>query len=118
MTQGSIEEIQNYLQKHEGIKLDTNKPRLAEMIKDFVIPLTEMCKVWEFGANKYSKSNWKSVENAEHRYTNAMVRHLLSEELYSHDEESRLLHATHVAWNGLARLYFILEKIEREKPQW
>ena len=99
----------------EGIKYDDGKPRLAEMIKDFAIPLTEVCSVWEFGANKYTKSNWKVVEDGERRYTNALLRHLVQEEYSEFDEESKLRHATHVAWNALARLYFILldKKIER-----
>lgn len=94
----------------EGTKYDDGKPRLAEMIKDFAIPLTEVCSVWEFGANKYSKSNWKLVKDGETRYTNALLRHLVQEEYNEYDEESRLRHATHVAWNALARLYFILQK--------
>ena len=98
----------------EGIKYDDGKPRLAEMIKDFARPLTEVCSVWEFGANKYTKSNWKVVEDGERRYTNALLRHLVQEEYSEFDEESKLRHATHVAWNALARLYFILldKKIE------
>lgn len=94
----------------EGIKYDDGKPRLGEMIIDFKEPLTELCKVWEYGANKYSKSNWKEVENGFERYTNAMIRHLLAEEDTLCDKESELLHAAHIAFNALARLYFLLEK--------
>ena len=47
----------------KGIKHDNGKLRLAEMIIDFKEPLQELCKVWEFGAGKYGKSNWKEVEN-------------------------------------------------------
>ena len=101
----------------EGIKFDNGKPRLAEMLVDFKLPLSAVCRVWEFGANKYSKSNWKHVDNAIDRYTNAMLRHLVAEDLPDvederHtriDEESCLLHAAHVAWNALAGLYFIME---------
>lgn len=94
----------------KGIKYDDGKPRLAEMIKDFAIPLTEVCSVWEFGANKCGKSNWKMVEDGERRYTNALLRHLVQEEYSEFDEESKLRHATHVAWNALARLWFILNE--------
>lgn len=94
----------------EGIKYDDGKPRLGEMIIDFKEPLTELCKVWEYGANKYSKSNWKEVDNGLERYTNAMIRHLLAEEDTLCDRESELLHAAHIAFNALARLYFILQK--------
>lgn len=93
-----------------GIKYDANKPRLAEMIIDFKEPLIELCKVWEFGANKYSKSNWKLVNNGKDRYTNAMIRHLVAEDNNLYDDESELLHASHIAFNALARLKFILEE--------
>lgn len=94
----------------EGVKYDDGKPRLGEMIIDFKEPLTELCKVWEYGADKYSKSNWKEVGNGLERYTNAMIRHLLAEEDNLYDKESGLLHAAHIAFNALARLYFILGK--------
>ena len=93
--------------KQTGIKYDSQKPRLYEMIEDFKEPLTEVAKVWAFGADKYQKHNWAYVENALDRYSNALVRHLLEGEEY--DQESELLHASHVAWNALARLHFIIQ---------
>ena len=30
------------------------------------------------------------------------------------DDESGLLHASHVAWNAIARLYFIIQKTKGE----
>lgn len=93
-----------------GTKYDDGKPRLAEMVIDFKKPLLELCKVWEFGANKYSKSNWKLVDNGKDRYTNAMLRHLLQEDDNPIDDESGLPHASHIAFNALARLYFILQE--------
>lgn len=92
----------------EGVKYDKDKPRIGEMILDFKVPLIELCKVWEYGASKYSKSNWKSLDDGVNRYTNAMLRHLIAEEDSLYDEESNLLHAAHIAFNALARLYFIL----------
>ena len=92
----------------EGIKFDGGKLRLAEMMQDFRLPLSAVCRVWEFGADKYEKSNWKKVDNATDRYTNAMLRHLMEEEAKPFDDESELLHAAHVAWNAIARLYFIM----------
>lgn len=90
-----------------GIKYDKNKLRLAEMFIDFCIPMEELCKVWEFGANKYKKSNWKKLEDPINRYTNALLRHLIAEEKETYDTESTYLHAAHIAFNALARLYFI-----------
>ena len=95
-----------------GTKYDDGKPRLAEMIIDFKEPLLELCKCWTFGADKYSKSNWKLVDNGRDRYTNAMLRHLVQEDDNPVDDESGLLHASHIAFNALARLYFILQERE------
>ena len=100
---------------NEGIKYDNNKPRLAEMIVDFAPELEELCKVWEFGANKYSKSNWKLVENGFDRYSNALVRHLVAEDKCLFDDESKLLHAAHIAFNSLARMHFILHTLKYGK---
>ena len=91
----------------EGTKYDNGKLRLAEMIIDFRVAMEELCKVWEFGANKYEKSNLKKLANPIDRYTNALLRHLLAEETNLVDDESKLLHAAHIAFNALARLYFI-----------
>ena len=93
----------------EGIKYDADKPRVAEMVIDFGDAMLELSKVWSFGADKYDKSNWKFVENGKDRYTNALLRHLIAEGTNQYDDESKLLHATHVAWNALARLWFILK---------
>jgi hypothetical protein len=98
----------------EGLKFDKGKPRLAEMIIDFRIPLEEVCRVWEFGADKYEKSNWKKVDNAIDRYTNAMLRHLVAEDSNTFDDESKLKHAAHVAWNALARLHFLMNMKNEE----
>ena len=103
----------------EGLKLDSGKPRIADMVGDFREPLLEICKVWEFGANKYEESNWKKVEDGEKRYTNAMVRHLLAEYDDPIDSESGLHHAVHVAWNAIARLWFILQEEKKYiRPMW
>lgn len=64
----------------EGIKYDSGKPTVGEMIKDFGPAIREVARVWKFGADKYEKSNWQKLDDAENRYTNALVRHLLAEE--------------------------------------
>lgn len=94
---------------NDGRKFDIDKPRVAEMVIDFGDAMLELSKVWSFGADKYDKSNWKFVENGKDRYTNALLRHLIAEGENQYDDESKLLHATHVAWNALARLWFIIK---------
>lgn len=93
-----------------GIKYDTDKPLLADMLLDFKEPLMELCKVWEFGKNKYGKSNWKQLDNGRERYTNALVRHLMVEVDKLTDDETEIYHAAHIAFNALARLYFIMKE--------
>lgn len=101
----------------EGIKYDQGKPRVGEMIQDFCEPLALVAEVWAFGADKYGRSNWKDVADGERRYTNALCRHLMKENLHATDEESNLLHATHVAWNALARLYFIAQNMKENSNE-
>ncbi len=95
--------------QEEGIKFDADKPRLGEMFLDFNISLEMVARVWEFGVKKYGKGNWKYVVDARNRYTNALLRHLAKEVDSEWDEETHLFHAAHVAWNALARLYFIIK---------
>lgn len=102
------EKIESLHKKQEGLKYDNGKPRIFEMVEDFKEPLIEVSKVWAFGADKYEKHNWAYVDNAIDRYSNALLRHMLEGE--TTDDESGLLHASHVAWNAIARLYFIIQK--------
>jgi hypothetical protein len=96
----------------EGIKYDSNKPRLAEMIISFREALTELCKVYEFGLNKYGKDNFRELDNGKNRYLNAFVRHMVAEKDNPIDEESGIRHSAHMAFNALAYLFFDLEKEE------
>ena len=93
----------------EGIKYDSNKPRLAEMIISFREALTELCKVYEFGLNKYGKDNFRELDNGKNRYLNAFVRHMVAEKDNPTDEESGIRHSAHMAFNALAYLFFDLE---------
>ena len=111
------EDVENWALAHRGnkalgVKYDDNKPRLAEMIQDFSAPLEALCATWEYGADKYTETNWKYVLDGERRYTNALVRHLVAEDKEPYDKESHLLHAAHVAFNAIARLHFILKNYE------
>lgn len=98
-----------------GTKYDEGKPRLAEMIIDFKEPLLELCKCWTFGANKYSKSNWKLVEDGETRYLNALYRHSLAMIDNEYDNESGLLHCAHMIFNCMAYCYFVLRRLNHDK---
>jgi hypothetical protein len=90
---------------HEaGAKMDEGKVRLGLVLMDFADALWAVGDVGTYGATKYSAHGWKYVPNGQQRYTDALLRHLLSEADEDVDRESGLLHAACVAWNALARL--------------
>lgn len=94
----------------EGIKLDSDKPRIGEFLDDFELVIEPLTRIWEFGATTYGISNWKSVENGEKRFTNALFRHYFKEKHAYYDDETGVSHAAHVAFNALMRLWFIMQK--------
>lgn len=88
---------------HEpGAKDDNEKIRADLVLGAFRNALTEVAKVGTFGAKKYSEHGWLSVPDGYNRYSDAMIRHYLTEDAI--DSESYLLHDAHLAWNALARL--------------
>ena len=91
-----------------GLKYDAGKPRM--WLLPF-ISLYEIAKVLTFGAEKYAPNSWQTVENGEERYTNALLRHLTKiQEGEVRDEESGLLHWSHVGCNALFLIYFAVKK--------
>jgi hypothetical protein len=99
---------------HEpGAKLDEGKVRLGLVLMDFSGALWEVGKVGTYGARKYSNHGWRYVPDGETRYTEALLRHLLSEPDEDVDKDSGLPHAACVAWNALARLQ---KMIDAQKP--
>lgn len=97
-----------------GVKHDAGKPRAGLMLLDFARALEAVAEVTTFGAQKYSPSGWRSVPDAEARYTDALVRHLLAWKQADGevDEESQLLHLAHAAWNALAVLELELARMD------
>lgn len=97
---------------HEpGAKLDSGKPPIYRgAIAYFPRAISAVAAVSAFGASKYAWKGWESVPDGFNRYTDAMVRHLVSEGKGEDlDSDSRLLHAAHTAWNALARLEILLK---------
>jgi hypothetical protein len=84
---------------NNGKKFDGDKARFD------LIPLLAMegaAKVMGFGAKKYGEWNWLAVDNAEARYTAAMLRHLaLHQAGELRDHESGLKHIDHILCNAL-----------------
>jgi len=90
-----------------GAKHDAGKLRYS------LIPtsaLTAIAKVLEFGAKKYGANTWQNVPDAEGRYYDAAIRHLLAHKSgEKNDTESGLSHLSHAACN-LCFLVFFEEK--------
>ena len=92
-----------------GAKFDAGKVRPSLILNDMPRAMLAVSEVGTYGANKYSEGGWLEVEGGIDRYTDAMDRHRLKEGLESHDADSELLHAAHLAWNALARLELMLK---------
>jgi len=93
---------------HEpGAKMDAGKNQVGLLLQ-FSRALLAVAEISTYGAKKYSRGGWQHVEDAESRYTDAMLRHLFDDVVEECDQESGLKHAAHLAWNALARLELIL----------
>lgn len=96
-----------------GAKLDLGKNRLGLVLCGFARALRAVGEVGTYGAKKYSDNGWMGVPDGERRYTDAMLRHLLSEAVGEPvDGDTGLRHAAHLAWNALARLELALREAE------
>lgn len=97
-----------------GAKLDAGKTMPSLILSAMPRALMAVAEVGTFGARKYSRDGWLSVENGVVRYTDAMDRHRLYETIDGLiDPQSNLLHAAHLAWNALARLELMLREQEK-----
>jgi hypothetical protein len=100
----------------KDMKYDAGKPLAHIIFEDFPLALKEVVKVATFGAKKYSRSSWKTVPNAVVRYADAKARHFLDAAAgIELDEESKLDHLAHEAWNALATLQLRLEEKVKTK---
>lgn len=96
--------------KYDGGKAPIYRGFLAY----FPVAAGEVARVSEFGASKYQWNGWRQVPNGIERYSDALVRHLVSQEQGEVlDPDSGLLHAAHCAWNALAILELKLEKMRQ-----
>ena len=100
---------------HEpGAKLDGGKLIAGELILSFPHAMEALATIATYGAKKYSRTGFLHVPDAEVRYMDALMRHLLKhgqgERL---DQESGLPHLDHALWNIAA----IVELGRREKME-
>ena len=78
----------------QGMKFDDGKRDFTLLPWDSVESIVE---VLEFGAKKYSRDNWRYVDDAKHRYTKAALRHLIAYTKGEIDDpESGMPHLAHL----------------------
>lgn len=95
----------------EGKKYDEGKNRMGLVLQGFSNALWEVGRVGTFGANKYSPNSWQNLTNGKERYLDALCRHLFKHlQGEKVDDESGLLHLSHLAWNSLCLLEFELKE--------
>lgn len=103
----------NGMDPHQGgAKLDAGKPDMS-LLLDMGRALRAIAEVGTFGARKYCRGGWLQVPDAINRYTAADLRHIMAEGKEDLDPDSELLHASHHAWNAVARLELMLRDRER-----
>ncbi len=84
-------------------KADKGKLQHSLIDPEFIRGLAE---VMTYGAEKYSADSWQEVENAKHRYTDAMLRHINAWQRGSKvDEESELHHLLHASVNAMFLMF-------------
>lgn len=99
---------ESYRADNGGIRYDEGKPQFHLIPSD---GLSELAKVYVFGASKYAPYNWERGM-AWSRVFNALLRHLYAFwDGERHDKETGLHHMAHVAWNALALLVYSLRGI-------
>lgn len=94
--------------KRQNAKADSGKPTLSLVPKEIIY---EIEKVRSYGVKKYKHpDNWKQVEIE--RYHEALLRHTMAvwNDIGARDEESGLLHLSHIACN----VAFLLEMMKQK----
>jgi len=94
-----------------GMKHDAGKSPVGMIFEYFPRAILRVADVAGFGALKYERGGWIRVPDGEHRYDDALGRHLLKRHIEGpNDLESNIEHLAHAAWNALAILELALRK--------
>jgi hypothetical protein len=103
--------------KEPGAKLDYGKsPVRRGLLEYFPRACLAIADVSAFGAQKYAWKSWETVPDGIDRYGDAEVRHICKAAIEGPtDPDSQLLHATHEAWNAMARLEMILRENQEKE---
>ena len=99
-----------------GKKYDNGKPMVGTLTDVFSRALMAVGACIEYGTHKYpDPKNWQLVDNGIKRYRDAMIRHLLKYNAgIDKDEETKLPHLAHMAWNALAILELYMQEHKDE----
>jgi hypothetical protein len=100
----STEEVTEAASKESALRFNTGKPELSYIL-DSMPALKDMVGVMEFGANKYSRDNWKNGFPRE-KLLDSMLRHV--DAFYSGediDSESGKPHVGHILCNAMFLAY-------------
>jgi len=99
----SVQMVMMDLSEDKALRYDSNKIR-HELIPAHA--LNELAKVYTMGAEKYAPNNWRKGMKWS-RVIASLKRHLnYIEQGIDFDDESKLLHASHVAWNAITLLEY------------
>lgn len=109
--QNEVEKVTSAIETQgTGMKYDSGKTRLGILLREFAGTLCGIGEVLSFGANKYVEGSWMHVPDAQRRYEDAFLRHLLAikngEWL---DQESGLPHIDHALTNLMFLRHFYME---------
>lgn len=97
--------------KSKGLKHDQGKLLFECLMGELAPVLKGVVRVLTYGAQKYSRSSWKNVPNAQQRYTDAFYRHMNEYHSGSHvDDESGLPHLFHALCNLMFITWFEIQK--------
>lgn len=105
--------------KKEGLKFSQNKPWAGRVIQVFPYSIMAIGAVIKKGAEKYpDPNNWKLVDDAENKYRDALMRHLIKFLLGQNvDDETGQPHLAHMVWNALALLELYLMNDEDKQKE-
>ncbi len=89
-----------------AFKDDGDKPPWHLLPLDALVPVV---RVFEYGLRKYGKQDsWKEVRDPVQRYYSALMRHLAAWRSGEELDESGEHHLSHVAWNAIVLLWFVV----------
>jgi hypothetical protein len=96
-----IEIRKEVIQDKPAYRLNAGKTRF-DLLEPFAIE--QLAKVFTAGAAKYADHNWLKGDGLKwSAYLSSLHRHLNAfEQGVDYDEETKLLHMAHVAWNAMA----------------